>query len=158
MEPGTILSVDQSPAMFSEQDAMRNIPYQCTISFLMYAAMSTRLDIAFAIATLLQFMQNLGKVYWEATKRAFRYLKGTAKLELTLGTTVKGLQAFIDADWASQPHRHSMSGYIVLLNGGLVTWSACKQLLIVLSTAEVYSPNKCGVRSTLPSTPSRRAL
>jgi len=29
-----------------------------------------------------------------------------------------------------------MSGYVVLLNGGPVAWSACKQPLIALSTAE----------------------
>jgi hypothetical protein len=56
MEPGTMLSVDQSPATFSEQDAMRNVPYQCAIGSLMYAATSTRPDIAFTIATLSQFM------------------------------------------------------------------------------------------------------
>jgi hypothetical protein len=124
MEPGTMLSVDQSQAMFSGQNAMRNIPYQHAIGSLMYAAMSTRPDIAFTVATLSQFMQNPGKAHWEATEWALRYLKGTANLELTLGTMDKGLQAFVDADWASQPHRHSMSGYIILLNGRLVTWSA----------------------------------
>jgi hypothetical protein len=82
------------------------------------------LDIAFTVTTLSQFMRNLGKAHWEATRRALRYLKGIADLELTMGTTDKGLQTFVNADWASQPHRHSISGYIVLLNGGPVTWSA----------------------------------
>lgn len=65
-----------------------------------------------------------------------RYLNGTTDLELTLGNTDTGLEAYVDADWASQPHRHSMSGYVVLLNGGPVAWSARKQPLIALSTAE----------------------
>ena len=57
-------------------------------------------------------------------------------MRLTLGSKNAGIEAYVDADWASQPHRHSMSGYVVLLNGGPVAWSARKQSLIALSTAE----------------------
>jgi hypothetical protein len=103
---------------------------------LMYASTSTQLDIAFTVATLSQFMRNPGRPHWEAAKRTLHYLKATGDYELTLGSTDGGLEAFVDADWASQPHRHSMSGYVVLLNGGPMAWSACKQLLIVLSMAE----------------------
>jgi hypothetical protein len=55
---------------------------------------------------------------------------------LMLGGSDKGLEAYADADWASQPHRHSMSGYTVLLHSSPVTWSAQKQTIIALSTAE----------------------
>jgi hypothetical protein len=136
MEPGTQLSIEQSPGTVAEAHAMQDVPYQRAIGSLMYAATSTRPDLAFPVATLSQFMCNPGRPHWEATKRALRYLKGTADFELTLGQTDGGLEAFVDADWASQPHRHSMSGYIVLLNGGPVAWSARKQPLIALSTAE----------------------
>lgn len=58
-------------------------------------------------------------------------------MTLTLGTTDEGLVAYVDADWALQPHRHSMSGYaVVMLNGGPVAWSTRKQPIIALSTAE----------------------
>jgi hypothetical protein len=57
-------------------------------------------------------------------------------MELTLGGMDAGLEAFVDADWASQPHRHSMSRYMVMLNRGPIAWSARKQPLIALSTAE----------------------
>jgi len=136
MEPTLTLSVDQGPATVQEIQAMRDVPYQRAIGSLMYAATSTRPDIAFPVATLSQFMRNPGRPHWEATKRALRYLKGTGDFELTLGSMDGGLEAFVDADWASQPHRHSMSGYVVLLNGGPVAWSARKQPLIALSTAE----------------------
>jgi hypothetical protein len=65
-----------------------------------------------------------------------RYLKGMKDLKLTLGAGEEGLQAFVDADWASQPHRHSILGYVVLLHGSPVAWSARKQSLIALSTVE----------------------
>lgn len=136
MEAGTLLSDAQSPATHAQHEAMQNVPYQRAIGSLMYAATSTRPDISFAVSTLSQFMQNPGQAHWEASKRVMRYLKGTADLQLTLGNTDAGLEAYVDADWASQPHRHSMSGYVVLLNGGPVAWSARKQPLIALSTAE----------------------
>jgi hypothetical protein len=69
-------------------------------------------------------------------KDVIRYLKGMVDLTLTLGGSDKGLEAYADADWASQPHRHSMSGYTVLLHSSLVAWSVRKQTIIALSTAE----------------------
>jgi hypothetical protein len=81
-------------------------------------------------------MQNLGRIHWEAVKDVICYLKGTADLTLTLGGSDKGLEAYADADGASQPHRHSMSGYTVLLHSSLVAWSTQKQTIIALSTAE----------------------
>jgi len=136
MEVGCVLSTEQSPSTVTELTAMQNVPYQRGIGSLMYAATSTRPDIAFAMATLSQFMRNPGTTHWEACKCIMRYLKGTADFALTLGSSDGGLEAYVDADWASQPHRHSMSGYVILLNRGPVAWSARKQSLIALSTAE----------------------
>src|ERR1700709_1060237 len=102
----------------------------------MYAATSTQPDIAFPVAILSQFLRNPTRMHWEAAKRIICYLKGTKDLKLTLSTSKGGLEAYIDTDWASQPHRHSMSGYVVLLHGSPIAWSAQKQSLIALSTAE----------------------
>jgi hypothetical protein len=32
------------------------------------------------------------------------YLKGTANVKLTLEVEEQGLEAYVDSDWASQPH------------------------------------------------------
>ena len=90
----------------------------------------------FAVSILSQFMRNPGREHWEAVKRVIRYLKGSADIGLTLGTADTGLEAYVDADWASQSHRHSMTGYIVYLHGSPIAWSARKQSIIALSTAE----------------------
>jgi hypothetical protein len=37
---------------------------------------------------------------------------------------------------SSQEHRHAISGYIFLVNGGAISWSSKKQELVTLSTAE----------------------
>jgi hypothetical protein len=136
MNAGAILSMDQSPSMNDEINEMGDVPYQRGIGSLMYAATSTRPDIAFPVAILSQFMRNPGRIHWEVVKDVIRYLKGMADLTLTLGGSDKGLEAYADTDWASQPHRHSMSGYTVLLHSSLVAWSARKQTIIALSTAK----------------------
>jgi hypothetical protein len=81
-------------------------------------------------------MWNLGWNHCEAVKDVIRYLKGTVDLTLTLGGSDKGLKAYANADWASQPHRHLMSSYTVLLHSSPVAWSTRKQTIIALSTAK----------------------
>jgi hypothetical protein len=51
-----------------------------------------------------------------------------------LGTN---LNIFCDADWASDTtDRKSVSGYIISMAGGAVSWSSKKQTSVALSTAE----------------------
>jgi hypothetical protein len=122
--------------MNNETNKMGDVPYQRGIGSLMYAATSTRPDIAFPVAILSQFMQNPGQIHWKAVKDVICYLKSMADLTPMLGGSDKGLKAYADADWASQPHKHSMSGYTVLLHSSPVAWSARKQTIIALSTAK----------------------
>ena len=51
----------------------------------MYAALGTRIDIAFAVQHLSQFTQNPGPDHWTAIKRVFRYLNGTMDQGLVYG-------------------------------------------------------------------------
>jgi hypothetical protein len=136
MTPGAIYSKKDSPSSPNEVTRMKNTPYREAIGSLMYAAVATRPDIAFAVSTLSQFLNNPGDLHWEATKRVFRYLAGTKDYELTFGGERHDLEGFTDADGAMQEHRHAISGYAFLFDGGAVSWSSKKQELITLSTAE----------------------
>ena len=101
-----------------------------------YCAVATRPDIAFPVSLLAQFLENPGRVHWEAVKRVFCYLLGTKHWKLTYGTTDNGFEGFTDADGSSQEHRNAISGYVFLMNGGAISWSSKKQSLVTLSTAE----------------------
>jgi hypothetical protein len=115
---------------------MKKVPYREAIGSLMYLAVGTRPDIAFAVSTLSQYLENPGKPHWEAAKRVFRYLLGTRDLSLVYGGVGKEIEGFTDADGASQEHRHAISGYAFIMDGGAISWSSRKQELVTLSTAE----------------------
>ena len=53
-----------------------------------------------------------------------------------MGGEKRGVVGYVDADGASQEHRHAISGYVFLVDGGAVSWSSKKQELVTLSTTE----------------------
>jgi hypothetical protein len=66
MDPSAPLSKSQSPTKLEDINKMRNVPYREAVGSLMYAAMGTRPDIAFATSTVAQFSDNPG---WRTGKR-----------------------------------------------------------------------------------------
>jgi len=82
LDPNVTLSVAQSPQSDTERAEMKSIPYQNITGSLLYAAMATRPDIAFAVGSLCRFNSNYGYEHWLAAKRVVRYLKGTQDLSI----------------------------------------------------------------------------
>jgi hypothetical protein len=115
---------------------MKNIPYREAVGSLTHLAVGTRPDIAFAVSTVAQFRAKPGMTHWDAVKKIYKYLFGTKTLALTFGSSKQGLEGYSDADRASQEHRHAISRYAFLLDGGAVSWSSKKQELVTLSTTE----------------------
>ena len=114
-----------------------DVPYATAIGSLMYAAVGTRPDIAFAVQALSQFNARPSNAHWTAVKHVMRYLKGTKSLGLRFGAATLDLVGYSDADWAqSLVDRRSTSGYVFTLAGGLVSWSSKKQPTVALSTME----------------------
>jgi len=136
MDPSAPLLKSQSPTTLTEIAKMKNVPYREAVGSLMYAAMGTRPDIAFATSTVAQFFENPGQAHWEAVKRIFRYLKGTRDLSLVYGGKREDLQGWVDADGASQEHRRAIPGYVFMVDDGAILWSSKKQELVTLSTTE----------------------
>jgi hypothetical protein len=136
LDPGAPLTDAQSPTNEDEKHDMATVPYKCLVGSLLYVARMTRPDVSFAVALLSRFMANPGRIHWEAAKKVLRYLKRTINTKLTYGARTDGLVGYTDADWASQDHRHSTSGYIFLIDGGAISWSSKKQLVIALSSTE----------------------
>ena len=68
------------------EESMDNIPYASAVGALMYAALVTRPDIAYAVtAHCVSLWSNPSIAHWQSAKRVFRYLQGTRHHELTYG-------------------------------------------------------------------------
>lgn len=114
-----------------------NLPYQNLIGSLMFLAVATRPDIAYAVSYLSQFNTNFSEEHWKAAKRVLRYLQGTKEKSLVFEKTNKPLIGLTDADWGSSiMDRKSISGYCFMYANGTVSWASRKQKCISLSTAE----------------------
>jgi len=126
MDTQKSLSAAQSPMSTSEFAAMRNVPYREAVGSLMYLALATRPDIAFAVSVVSHFAIRLGLEHWESIKRIFRYLKGTWELWLTYGSLPGGekLQGYADVDGSMAEDQHTILGYAFMLGGGTVSWSS----------------------------------
>lgn len=115
---------------------MKQYPYQCLIGTLMYLAVTTRPDIAYAVNFMSQFNTNYSVEHWMAAKRILRYLRGTADHGLQYRKTERQLYGVVDADWgANTVDRRSYSGRIILA-GAAVCWDARKQRTVALSSVE----------------------
>ena len=136
MDPSVQFSKDQCPQTLEESAKMSKVPYREAIGSLNYCAVAMRPDIAFSVSLLAQYMEDPGRTHWEAVKRIFHYLLGTKDWKLVYRGTNDGLKGYADADGSSQEHRHTISGYVFLMNGGAISWSSKKQTLVTLSAAE----------------------
>ncbi|CAA7267803.1 unnamed protein product [Cyclocybe aegerita] len=113
---------ETKPGVNQDQDKRLSVGYATLIGSLMYLAIGTHLDIAYAVQKLAQLTQNPKPKHWTAVKRIFRYLKGTCTHALTYSGsdnfTTPELNIYCDADWGSNANRKS------------------KQTTVALSTAE----------------------
>ncbi|KAF7136791.1 hypothetical protein CNMCM5793_006309 [Aspergillus hiratsukae] len=109
--------------------------YQRKIGSLMYAAVVTRPDIAFATSKLSQYLMNPSPEHHKAADQVLRYLQRTQDLALQLGGGDDYI-LFSDASFADNQDRKSSQGYIIRLFGGTVGWRANKQATVTTSTTE----------------------
>jgi hypothetical protein len=122
--------------------------YMELVGTLMYPSISTRPDISNAARSLAQHMQDPKRRHEIAAKRVLRYLAGTKEIGLMFGREEKRadsemkITAFGDADWGNNRFdRKSITGWIVKLNGDVVSWASKKQHTVAQSTceAELYA-------------------
>lgn len=119
--------------------------YMEKVGTLLYAAISTRPDVSFAVNQLTRQMQAPLKRHMIAADRVLRYLAGTKSMGLLFGRSRQSeieVSAYADADWASdKSDRKSVTGWIARVNGDPVSWISKKQKTVALSTceAELYA-------------------
>ena len=99
--------------------------YQQKIGFILFAAITTRPDVTFAISKLKQ--RNAASIFQDhaAADRVIQYLQYTRSLAIQFGVqeTKKATVAFIcasDASFADNPDRKSSQNYIMKLFDELI--------------------------------------
>lgn len=120
-------------------DADRHARYRSIVGLLQYASGGTRPDITFTVQYLSRTLHNPTEGDLRNAERTVHYLKTTETLGLLYrrqSSRGRILDAYSDADWASDPSsRRSISGVVLTLFGTPVIWQSKKQELVTDSTA-----------------------
>ena len=88
----------------------------------MYAIVCTRLDIAYVVGVVSNFLSNPRRLHWEAVKWIMRYLRDTSKLKLTFGSGKPVLVDYTDSYMIEDvDNRRSISSYLMTFSGGAVS-------------------------------------
>lgn len=121
-------------------DDKQKMLFQSIVGSIMYAAMGTRPDLAFAASTLSRFLTNPLSMHLTAAKQVIRYVKGTVNLSLFYSSDTAHsdkISGYTDSDWAgSLKDRKSVSGHIFFSGDAPVSWQSKKQSVVALSTLE----------------------
>ncbi len=133
-------------------DEVNSFPYRNLVGALQYLVTGSRMEIGNAVRTLAKFTNCFTKLHWKMALRVLRYLAGTNDFglvyDLCEAKEYRGLtiEAWCDADYANdREDRKSITGYVMKINGQLVSARSCKQEVIATSTchAEVVSASQC---------------
>jgi hypothetical protein len=122
------------------RDELLATQYMQIVGSLLYASISTRPDISYAVGALTRYNNNPNDSHMVAAKHVLRYLRGTCEQALVYthdGTDTITVCAYVDSDYANDvDDRKSITGYVVKVNGCTVSWNSKKQTRVATSTAE----------------------
>jgi hypothetical protein len=134
LNANTHLSKEGAPLDSSE---CTKTMYQAVVGSLMWASITCRPDIAFAVSSLSRFTNDPKQEHWIAAKHVLRYLKGTTEGGVVLGgKDALVLHGYSDATWGGDYHDPKSTAGYVFLFGGPVAWASRKQATVALSSTE----------------------
>nr|GEU57102.1 zinc finger, CCHC-type [Tanacetum cinerariifolium] len=111
------------------------LEYSRAIGCLMCAMTSTRPDIAYVVGRLSMFTSNPSRQHWKAITRVFKYFRGTKDYVLSYVEYPSVLEGYSDARWINHVEdSSSTSGWVFLLEGGIISWASKKQTCITSFT------------------------
>ena len=138
MSHGKHLSQMQCPATANERERMSKVPYASAIGSIMYAMISTRPDVSYAISATSRYQADPGEDHWTAVKGILKYLRRTKDMFLVYGGKEElVVTGYTDASFQTDPDElKSQSGFVFTINGGAVSWKSSKQETVTDSTTE----------------------
>lgn len=138
---GSSVPADPHTVLYPVESKKREVkvPYREAVGSLMFLAIVTRPDLAYAVNSVSKFLNNHDQSHWKAVKRIISYLVNTVGygIEYRAGNKEIELSGYSDADYASDVEtRRSTTGYAFCIAGEIVTWSSQRQKLVSTSTTE----------------------
>lgn len=136
----------------NEEPLEEEVPYREAIGCLMYAAVITRIDIAYAVNKASRSVEKPTQQDWVSVKRIFRYLKAKEHYGLIYKNNgCNKLKVFCDADFAGDNKTsRSTTGSIYLYGKNPIHWKSQRQALITLSSTEAEFVSLCStVKETI---------
>src|SRR4030095_16978596 len=112
--------------------------YQQQVGYLLYLALKTRPDIAFATQQCAKYASNPNNLHFKAVDRIFAYLKKYPNLGLKYNcNNILNLKGYCDSDFANCiDSRRSTTGFIFTFGDNIISWNTCLQKTVALSTCE----------------------
>lgn len=112
--------------------------YQSVVGSLMWPAIHTRPDIAYAVGVLSRYCSNPGPFHCKYLQRVMRYLLGTLDIGLVFRKdTEDDIVGNSDSDYAgTKDERKSTGAYTFMLVGALISHYSKLQPTVALSTCE----------------------
>ena len=167
--------VDTIPEPTSPSSPQQILQMRQLLGSLQWLSQCTRPDIATITNLLAQYQSNPSQQHIDAAKRVIKYLKGTSTMGIRFEQQPSdNITAFVkfpichhhptamsDANWGPQDQsrptsstKHqclplfktrSLSGYIIFLANGPITWSSKRQKITARSSAEaeIYATDEC---------------
>ena len=105
----------------------------------MYAIINSKLDCAYALCSLAQYLSNPGNTHIQTLKRTLRYIKGTLSFGIKYQKQDNGefFYGFSGTNWAGDKDTcRSTFGICFLLASGVISWGSKKQQSIALSSTK----------------------
>ncbi|BBN18158.1 hypothetical protein MPTK1_8g00200 [Marchantia polymorpha subsp. ruderalis] len=107
------------------------------VGSLNYLANCTRPDIAQAVGLLSRFLNAPSTEHSTASKSVLRYLAGTKDLGILYSGSDTTMKGFCDADFDGDlDSKRSTTSYMLLVNGGAMSWSSRLQKTVALSAMD----------------------
>lgn len=130
-DPNTILQKSQSKNEVT-------FPYREAVGSLMYLSVGSRPDICFAVNKASRYVENPSQIHVNAVKKILKYVKATIGYGILYKNNINiNLFGYSDADYANDiDTRCSTSGYIFLINCGIISWASEKQRTVAQAITE----------------------
>ena len=122
-----------------------DIPYREIVGSLLYAAVNTRIDIAYPVSLACRTVSNPTVSDWKTVLRVLQYLSGNPDLGLMYRQDRhEGLVTYCDAAFANdEATSRSTTGLIVMFGGAPISWRSSKQKIVTTSSTEAEIVSLC---------------